>query len=142
MASDTALGPVQAAIYARAAGDTTLQVTLLGGTLLAPKTWDAPPANEPYPYTIIGDLAARRSDTLGRYARIIDVPLFALSRYEGNLQVQAIADRFLELFDDQPLTVTGWNHVATTFVRATPIRYGDGLTRILQVDFEVIVEAN
>ncbi|MFB7171085.1 DUF3168 domain-containing protein [Streptomyces sp. NPDC056254] len=104
----TALGPVQAAVYARLTGDAELMSLITG-------VYDYVPEAAAYPYVVIGEateIPDNRHDGFGRET----VPaLHVWTRHRGHGPGLRIAARITALLDHQPLAIEGLRHVSTRF---------------------------
>jgi hypothetical protein len=101
--------PVQAAVYTRLTGDTTLMAMLGSGVL------DFVPEDTPYPYVVIGEATETPDNRQGGFGRQTVVTLHVWTQAEGHAQGLRIAGRVTELLDHQPLKIAELDHIATRF---------------------------
>lgn len=98
--SRSPIHPVQTAFYQRMVAD-----AVLGG--LVSGVFDEVPEGQAYPYVRLGAHLSIPDNAHGQFGRQITLTLHVWTKARGNAQGQAIADRIIELFDHQPLTVVG-----------------------------------
>lgn len=108
MTAPTALGPVQAAVYARLTGDATLLALITG-------VYDFVPESVEFDYVVIGEATEIPDNRHGGFGRETTITLHVWSRYRGHSRGQRIAARITALLDHQPLTIDGLHHVSTRF---------------------------
>ena len=106
MTAESAMRPVQAAVYARLTGDATLMALITG-------VFDF--VLDDYPYIVIGEATEVPDNRHGGFGRQTVITLHVWTQSEGHGPGLAIADRVTELLDHQPLTITGLDHIATRF---------------------------
>ncbi|MFC8442665.1 DUF3168 domain-containing protein [Streptomyces griseoincarnatus] len=106
MTAESAMRPVQAAVYARLTGDATLMALITG-------VFDF--VLDDYPYIVIGEATEVPDNRHGGFGRQTVITLHVWTQAEGHGPGLAIADRVTELLDHQPLTITGLDWVATRF---------------------------
>ena len=109
--SGDSTGAVQAAIYSKLSGDSTLE-TLLGGS---GRVFDSVQESAQYPYVTIGD------DTHGDWGsdtfdgREITATIHSWSQQMGRKEVQGIMKRIYDLLHNGSLTITGHQLVLMRF---------------------------
>ncbi|MFJ4863397.1 DUF3168 domain-containing protein [Streptomyces sp. NPDC088748] len=108
MTAPTALGPVQAAVYARLTGDATLMALLSG-------VYDFVPESVAFDYVVIGEATEIPDNRHGGFGRETTLTLHVWSKYRGHARGQRIAARITALLDHQPLTIADLHHVSTRF---------------------------
>lgn len=146
--ADSALGPIQTAVYTLLSADATL-MGLIGSRL-----YDAVPASgSAYPYVIVGDGFEVRSDTFqkrGREAFIdisvwdIDAGTSGTSSKAGYSQVHTIANRIALVLGDteSTMTVAGYssvNEVTHEQTTANRIKEDAVMLRHILLEFKVWV---
>lgn len=109
MTAETAMMPVQAAVYATLTGDATLMAMLAGGVL------DFVPEDTPYAYVVLGEAIETPDNRHGGFGRETVITLHVWTRAEGHGPGLRIAERVTELLDHQPLAITGLSHIVTRF---------------------------
>ena len=108
-----ALSAVGQAVY-DALQDATLQGLTTGGW------WDDVPQGAAFPfgwYELLTSTQARGMGT-GNLPQI-DLRLHVYSEYAGLAQGQAVIDRAIDVFEDQPLTVSGFTFCGRVFYDET-----------------------
>lgn len=137
MAGNSALSPVQAAIFALLTAEPSLQ-TALGG---AGRVFDHVPATTNFPYLVISELAERPDDTLGTKGRMLTLTLDAFSQAEGYKELEAIAEATIALIDNDDfeatIDVAGWTLISSIYANGNLTREIDGLTRHAELSFEI-----
>jgi hypothetical protein len=108
MTAPTALGPVQAAVYARLTGDAALMALITG-------VYDYVPEDVVFDYVHIGESTEIPSNRHGGFGRETGITLHVWSKYRGHSRGLRIAARITELLDHRPLTIAGLHHVSTRF---------------------------
>ncbi|MGA5374245.1 DUF3168 domain-containing protein [Streptomyces griseoincarnatus] len=108
MTAESAMRPVQAAVYARLTGDATLMALIRG-------VFDFVPEPDAYPYVVIGEATEVPDNRHGGFGRQTVITLHVWTQSEGHGPGLTIGDRVTELLDHQPLTITGLDHIATRF---------------------------
>lgn len=139
MASGSALWAVQVAVRDALIADDDLR-DLLGGTDADTRVHDHPVKieNQPMPFILVGESSSRPDDTMGRYRRKVISRLTIWSRYLGAAEITGIIGQITALLDNVALTVSGWEHVHTTFLRDA-VEYVDGTLRRGTLEFEIDV---
>jgi hypothetical protein len=100
--------PIQTVLYATLAGDATLQG-------LVSSVHDFTPEDVPYPFIVIGEATEVPDNSHDRYGWQTVVTLHVWTESEGYEQALQIGARATALLDHQPLTIPGYDHVATRF---------------------------
>lgn len=132
----SAIGAVQAAMYARMVADSTLTamlpVSIIDGT---PGVFNDAPNEQPYPRVVMSGAREMTNHMMGGASSgkgyVVRVPIFAESQQRADDQALAIHARIVALFDFQPLTVTGWSSVIVEYA-------GEAPGRVLIVDVEKV----
>lgn len=133
----TALATVQAGLYSRLHGDSTLTAMLAGQGI-----FDEVPENAPFPYVTIANNLEIRNDTFNRRGRDVTITLDIWSQGHGFNEALTILARCIALLDRQPLTLaTGSmsyiNFTGTPQMLRDP---DDQLTRHVVARFDSCVE--
>jgi len=102
--AESAMGPIQTAIYTALTGDTTL-MTLVNGV------YDWVPEGTLMPYVVIGEAMATPRNSHDRFGRRNVETLHVWSQQQGMKQINAIMSRITTILDHQTLTVTGHDAV-------------------------------
>jgi hypothetical protein len=100
MISESPLNPLQKALFARLADDSTL-ATLLGSSVSDVRIVDQPREGMPYPYVRIGDHLSIPDNDHTSFGREVTETLHVWTRKRGNASGQNIAARIVELLDHQ-----------------------------------------
>jgi hypothetical protein len=138
----SALSPVQAAIYAKLAADSTLQ-TLLGGAGRIVDTIRE--GQSPGRYVYLGEAMESPDDTLTDtgYGSEVMLTIYAYADdaqgQAGNKTVQQIASRVIAVLHDATLTVSGKAFVSCEWDGSQQVP-ADGQFRRIALDFRVLVE--
>ncbi len=138
--SGTALGALQAAVYAKLTADTGA-----GGLLStsAPKiagVYDDLPEGQAFPYIVIGDAIEAPWSTMGRDGDEGVITLHIWSQARGFREALMVLDRVNELLDGGALDVGGYSHVATMYESSETLRDPDGVTRHVVARYRVLVQ--
>lgn len=128
MANTTALGALQAAIYARLKADPALTAAVSG-------VWDEPPEGAAYPYVVIGDAVETPDNNLAAFGSRVVATLHVWSSYRGFSQANTIAGHLMRLLDHQPLTVAGRGLIAARHEQTITMRDPDTDVRHVAVRF-------
>jgi len=134
----SAIWPTQEAVYTKLAADSTLQ-TLLGGTVQAPRVFDAVPENQDFPFAVIGQSVEAPNDTYAVSVKDIRLTVLVFSRYLGSKEIVQAMDRAAVLLDGVSLTITGYSHIRTIHTRTLATRENDGVTRRGELEFQILV---
>lgn len=108
MTSRDTLGPLQTAVYAKLSGDATLTALITG-------VFDHVPEGTGYPYVVVGEAFATPRNSQDRKGRRTAENIHVWSDHLGYSELNAIADRIIELLDHQALTVSGHDIVLSNF---------------------------
>lgn len=98
---NTATSQIQAVVYARLNGDSTL-FNFLG----VKGVFDRPPENQPVPYITIGQDVATDASTIGHLGQEVVVELHTWTQLQGRKLSKAIMNRIDELLHHQEMTLT------------------------------------
>lgn len=123
---------VQRAVYRTLTEDTELQSLVSG-------VFDDVPEGTEFPYVVIGECTLIPDNYLTGFGREVRVTLHVWSRYRGFAEALEIADRVCQLLDHQPLTVEGWEHIATRLDFMETLHDPDPSLRHVPIQFSVIV---
>lgn len=129
----TCLYNLQAAIYSKLTGDTTLM------GLVTNRVYDDVPESTAFPFVEFGDTSDDADNTFSKNGRRATVSVDVWSRYRGNKEALSILDRIGLVLERVALTVTGYVHIATSQGRVGVTRQGDGITRRGTITFSVWV---
>ena len=108
MSTQTSLGEVQAAVYARLTGDTTLMALLATPLMGTYAVFDfaAVPESQPFPYITLGDAHEQPFNAFGRRGYLTAYKLHIWdSGFGGFAKSQAILARMNFLLDQKPMTL-------------------------------------
>lgn len=105
MTADSAMGPVQAAVYAVLAADGEL----------AGRVFDDVPENAVLPYVVVGESIETPDNYHGGFGRQTVEILHIWSDYRGMTEATTLVSRVVALLDHKPLTVPGRAHISTRF---------------------------
>lgn len=133
---DSAMLPVQTAIYAALAADATLAALIDG-------VFDAiPEETKPGRYVVLGESTEIADDTFGAQGRdeLLTIHTYVADTpsAEGWAQAKAINSRVVALLDGANLTVTGTTFVLCQFETSQTLREGDW--RHIATDFRILTE--
>ena len=133
---DSAMLPVQTALYGVLAADATLAGLVDG-------VFDAiPEENKPGRYVVLGESTELADNTFGAQGRDELLPIHvytaATPRAEGWAQAKAIASRVVALLDGASLAVSGETFVLCQFETSQTLREGDW--RHIATDFRILTE--
>jgi hypothetical protein len=109
--ADSPAEPIQVAVFVRASTDAAL------ATLGAAVVDDTDGA--PYPYVSIGEGTETADNAHDQFGRDSTITLHVWSSESGFQQANRIANRLVQLFDHQPLTVEGHRVVAVRALTLT-----------------------
>lgn len=123
---------VQRAIYRTLAEDDELQSLISG-------VFDDVPEGTEFPYVVIGECTLIPDNYLTGFGREVRATLHVWSQYRGFAEALEIADRVCQLLDHQPLTVEGWEHIATRLDFMETLHDPDPSLRHVPIQFSVIV---
>ncbi|MGW1278015.1 DUF3168 domain-containing protein [Streptomyces tsukubensis] len=98
--------PVQTALYTVLTGDQNLTDMVTG-------VYDFVPEQAVYPYVVIGEATETPSGTHDRYGWDTVITLHVWTRHRGHSKGLRIGARVAALLDHQPLTLPGFDHIAT-----------------------------
>jgi hypothetical protein len=95
--SESAVGPLQAAVVTRLKADAALVALLKGQAAV----YDQPPETVPIYYVRVGDFLSIPDNDHGGYGREITMTLHVWTKYRGNKVGQDISARIIKLLDHQ-----------------------------------------
>jgi hypothetical protein len=122
---------IQIAVYTRAAADAEL------AAIGAPVVDDTDGAS--YPYVSIGEGTETADNAHDQFGRDSTITLHVWSAERGFTQANRIANRLVQLFDHQPLTVEGHRVVAVRALTITRLRDPrEPFVRHVAVPFRVV----
>lgn len=135
MTAPSPLLPIQRALYAALTGDATLGDLITG-------VYDYVPEEDVYPYVVIGEATETPDNSHDRHGWQTVVTLHVWTQYRGHTQGLTIGNRVSEVLDHQPLTVAGFDHVATRYEFAQTLTDPEppGDIRHLVLRYRVITE--
>jgi hypothetical protein len=128
----TAIGAVQAAVYAHLVADVALAD-------LAP-VLDFVPEGTAFPYVELSEFVELPDSTLGTQGRSVLVTVFAWSQQPGFLLLERIIDNLMRLLDEDQIADvagSGWTVFDNEVVRSEVVRLPDGVTRQAAVQVRV-----
>lgn len=138
----SAILAVQQAIYQRLAADATLPTLSLSidprtNALTTVGVYNDVPEGATYPHVLISRAREQGSHCFGG-ASVglgwqVTVPLFTMSRYQGDLEALQIHNRVVSLLNFYPLTVTGYAYVSVEYAPG-----GDATGQLVVRDIEKI----
>ncbi len=134
-----ALWPVQAAIYARLAADSTLVALLPGG---AGAICDFVPADMPFPYIVLGDMQAQPLETQSTTGHDITLDIQAFSRGAGMKEAKALMAAVYACLHDADFTAEGHAVISCTLLSEECRLLADAETRQGIQRFRIITEPN
>lgn len=150
MAGDSALAPIQTAIYGVLTADATLIALLPAG---AASIFDAQPVNgAAYPYVVIGDGQEQREDTFQSHGKgaLLDISVWGIdagtsgtSSKSGYAPLLTIARRICVLLDgtESTFAVTGYSvgEITHESTQTNRIKEDAVILRHVALDFRVYV---
>jgi hypothetical protein len=123
---------IQSAVYSKLSAD----------PLLTGKVFDYVPDGTVFPYVRIGEASDSEDNSLSSRGWSSLITVHVWSQAHGFSEGLALAKRVTELLDLQPLSVSGFHHVATRYTSALtmvdPEPPGD--VRHIAISFTVITE--
>lgn len=136
------LGPLQAALYARLAGDQTLLDLLghKGGPKPQNGIYDDVPQGALFPYIEIGEVIETPRNAHGEFGSEHLATLHVWGNKRGFKDAQAVVARVRALLDHQPLTVTGHNVWRVAHEQTLTLRDPNPELRHLPVRFRITTE--
>lgn len=126
----TALWPLQEALFTRARAAPPL-------TALVSGIWDEAPEGSAYPYVTLGSLTALAEDSHSQRGLAVAVVWHIWSNYRGTKEAALILAALDDVFDRQPLAVTGWTDVSIAHEQHQTVRDPDPDTRHINVRYRV-----
>lgn len=102
--AESAMGPIQSAIYTALTGDVTLAALVTG-------VYDWVPEGTAKPYVVIGETIATPRNAHDRFGRRNVATLHVWSGQQGMSEINTIMSRITAVLDHQTLTVTGHDAV-------------------------------
>lgn len=123
--------PLQKALYAALNGSSA--VTDLGAV------YDAPPADAPSDYVVLGEDLVRRKGAPGDVLHLHDIVITVYSDADGFARAKALSAAVLGTLEDGPLSVEAARVVDLMFERARARRTRKGARRI-EMRFRIILE--
>ncbi|MCI0687122.1 MAG: DUF3168 domain-containing protein [Sporichthyaceae bacterium] len=127
-----AAAAVQAALYARLAGDPELAGLARG--------YDHVPEGAAHPYWTVGEAIETPNNHHGGFGRQVLATVHVWSTYRGYAEGLAIAARIVALLDHQPLTIAGHHTVAVRHELTQTLRDPDPDIRHMPVQFRIVTE--
>lgn len=130
----SAIAPVQVAIYGALSGDTGA-----GGvsTLVGGRIHNDVPDGEDYPLVMFGKAREKAMHTFGGATSGLGwevmLPIYSMSRYQGDSEALAIHSRIVALLNYQPLTVAGFTKCDVEYAPG-----GDVTGQVMVVDIDKI----
>ena len=126
---------VQQALYVKLTGDAALTALITG-------VYDFVPEDVAFPYLVIGEAIETPDNSHDRYGWQTVVTLHVWTRSRGHAKGLGIGKRITQLLDHQPLTVTGFDHVASRFEFSQPLTDPEppGDIRHLILRYRVVTE--
>lgn len=129
--SESAIWPVQQAIYGRLNGDATLLAIVPGGI------HDGVPDQQTFPYVVLGDAREEPDNAHDQDGNDEELDVFVRSRYRGFKEALQIGQRIDFLLDGHQLVVAGWGTIKVQRDFKETFRDPDGATRILLARYRV-----
>lgn len=108
MSAQSPLLPIQTAMYEALTGDTALMALVTG-------VYDFVSEKAVYPYVVIGEATEIPRNSQDRFGWETVPTLHVWDKYRGYARVLRIGERIGEVLDHAPLTIPGYDHVATRF---------------------------
>lgn len=130
----SAIYPVMVAVSAALHGDTGA-----GGvsTLVSDRIYNDVPDNASYPHVIFGKARERALHTFGGPTAgkgwDITLPIFSMSRTQGDKEALTIHSRIVALLDFSALSVSGYPHVSVQYAPG-----GDVTGQVMVIDIDKI----
>jgi len=129
----TATQQLQQAVYAVLSTDSAL-LTLVSSI------YDEVPENKSFPYLVIGDVTETPMDTFARKGRIAVITVSIYSMQKGFKESLLIADRVDTLLNRNSFPLNTYDTVYTMYKMLSTQRMGDGLTRKVDIKYDVFAE--
>lgn len=124
---------LQADLWGLLEGDSTLSALITG-------VFDEVPENQAFPYVTLGEVNETPRDTFPKKGRVA-TPLFTIfSQAKGFKEALTIANQIDVLVNRFPFTYAGYSHVSSMFTSLSATRLPDGLTRKVDIRYNVFAE--
>jgi len=130
----SAIAAVQVAVKAAMAADTAT-----GGVsdLVDTRIYNDVPDGAAYPHVVFGKARERALHTFGGASSglgwDVTLPIFTMSRYQGDYEALTIHSRIVALLNFQPLTVSGFSKVSVEYAPG-----GDITGQVMVIDIDKI----
>jgi len=129
----TATQQIQQAVYGVLSTDAALLA-------LVPGMYDEVPENRTFPYLVLGDATETPLDTFARKGRIATITVSIYSMQKGFKESLTIADRVDVLLNRNSFNLSTYDTVYTMYKMLSTQRMGDGLTRKVDIKYDVFAE--
>lgn len=131
--SGSALPQIQDAVRTALSTDSALAALVTG-------VFDQVPPSQPYPYIALGEKSETEFSTFARGGSRATLALEVRSQAAESTELLNVYDRVREVLQGQPLAVAGYTVLFGTLVLLKTTLDPDGVTRLGQARFEVVVQ--
>lgn len=128
---------LQAALHTRLSGYAPLTALLAAG---AASVLDHVPPESPFPYIVMGEMAARPLDTQTDAAYEIDMTFYAYAQTAGMRDIKRIMSAVSDALQSGGMNVAGHVMVLCRALDSDTRLESDGMTRRARMRFRLIVE--
>lgn len=129
----TATQQLQQALYTVLSTDATLLA-------LVPRIYDDVPEDTAFPYILLGDVSETPMDTFAKKGRIATATVSIFSMQKGFKESLTIANRIDELLNRNSFPLSTYSTVYTMYKMLSTQRLSDGLTRKVDIKYDVYAE--
>lgn len=137
----SAIATVQAALYTKLTGDSTLIGMLASGGV---RDMANVPETQPFPYVTLGDVHEMQKDTFTGRQYDLAATLHIWTRNTNTVKsfrpAQLILARMNVLLHKKALTISGQRHVGTWYQDVVELLDPDGLSQHLAALYRIVVE--